>query len=76
MWPKVRSGRVGSTPRLHAQGLAGFEALEDLRLTDEFLGADFMTFNCSAGDMASLFPRGRGGGRKKRRGPEAQGNEA
>jgi hypothetical protein len=24
-----------------------------------------MTFNCSAGDMASLFPEGRGGGRKK-----------
>jgi len=27
---------------------------------------DFMTFSCSAGDMPSLFPRGRGGGRKKR----------
>jgi hypothetical protein len=24
-----------------------------------------MTFNCSAGDIGSLFPRGRGGGRKK-----------
>jgi hypothetical protein len=39
---------------------------------------DFMTFNCSAGDMGLLFPEGRGGGRQKQRprGPEDQSIEA
>ena len=60
---QVGSGRVDA--ELHAQGLAGFEALEDLRLTDEFLGAGFHGLQLFRGGHGFTLPKGQGRGKEK-----------
>ena len=63
---QVRAGGVDA--ELHAQGLAGLEALEDLRLTDEFLGAGLHDLQLFRGGHAFTVPREREGGRQNDRG--------
>jgi hypothetical protein len=60
---QVRAGRVDA--ELHAQGLAGLQALEDLRLTDEFLGAGFHDLQLFRGGHRFTLPKGEGRGKTK-----------
>jgi hypothetical protein len=64
---EVRSGRVGSTPSFTRRVLPASRRLRISASPMNFSVRDFITFNCSAGDIPSLSPRGRGGGRQNSR---------